>query len=116
MNPISYKTLRYNLIFKGWKTPNSYGGKEYQELPNEEGVYALISIHSESMESEILYIGRSDNLKNRHVSHPVKRFLKLSLGNHFLQTWFMTCGNSRELEKMLIQENEPKFNTHYNNG
>jgi hypothetical protein len=115
---IEYKEIRKLLIENNWKTPNSYGGPEYSKFKKTEGVYIIILINTQdNYKTEISYIGRSFNLKSRHISHPVNRYIKLSIDPSFYtQIWFLERNDSVEFEKYLIHKIKPKFNQHHKNG
>lgn len=112
----NYKNFIKDMVKDNWKTPNTYA-EYFKPLLAVEGVYVMINVNLWDNSIKTVYIGRSKNLKERHVSHPVKRIL-IALNNPdlALQVWFLECQNSTELEKELISKIKPILNKHFNNG
>ena len=103
-------------ILRNWVNPNSRY-KEFYEPPESEGVYCfLITFDDEDKPGhlgiEVLYIGRSNNLKNRIESHETLRILKIVHTN--LSIYFQECINSNSIEKKLIKSIKPRYNKQFN--
>ncbi len=96
----------------GWFTNNRYCDTNVsKELPETECVYIIYGIVFIPYSKEILYIGRSKNLKKRIRNHEVINTL-LTFNDHY-QVYFKETKNSNLLEKDLIKANKPIFNIQY---
>lgn len=107
-----------NLFKDGWKTPPSYGQAKYEELiPESSGVYLFcaidISFEKVLKEPQILYIGKSLNLKNRAKNHPIIKEICCNLPRHrCLEYWFKSLDEPliHQEEIRLIKLHHPPYN------
>lgn len=93
-----------------WFTPNTYN-TNFRELPKSKGVYLLVSTTFGEKECfyEVLYVGSSKNLINRYKNHEVKRELQEIYD--YIQFYFKEVENHFEVEKSLIKQIQPEYNT-----
>lgn len=87
-------------------------------FPGHEGIYCVYrGTLSEDKKScslkELLYIGESDNLKNRIISHEKWEEWKLQLnkGESLFFSYALTDSYREEIEKVLIYHKKPRCNT-----
>lgn len=104
----------YQLNFKGyWRHCNRSG------LPNETGVYAVYrctynNITDRVILHEILYIGKADNINERHINHDnINLFMnELKNGEELCYSCAEVDKQSLDLiENALIFAQKPKLNT-----
>lgn len=95
-----------------WNTPNTYD-KNHAYLPENKGVYLIVGVSFIPFDKEIIYIGSSKNISNRHKSHEIT---KKAIKNYdHIQIYFKEIENELEYEKYLISKIKPVFNKHYKN-
>jgi len=105
-------------ILHKWTNPNARYC-EFIDLPETEGVYCILRTFDDESQPkhlgiELLYIGRSDNLKDRITAHEVFRYMKEFYGHASI--YFKELSESQSIEKKLINTIKPKFNKQYKNG
>jgi len=104
----------FNFNPKEWKTPNTYDNN-FSDLPNDSGIYCIVlptpNYALQKYEYEILYVGSAKNLKVRYNKHEVMRMLTRFYG--YVQFYFKTESNYRNVEKSLIKKIQPKYNTQW---
>lgn len=101
------------LFYPGdWKTPNTYD-RNFATPPHASGIYLLIrpKFNKKSIRYDILYVGSAKNLLVRYNKHEVLRALKITYG--YVQFFFKEEENYREVEKLLIKQIQPKYNTQW---
>lgn len=92
-----------------WKAPHSYGCS-YAELPKCSGVYLFTVIDlSFRTEEKVLYVGKSINLRQRHVSHEIKSLICKDFPYpFFVSLWF------KKMDRTLIDTEEINLIKSYN--
>jgi excinuclease UvrABC nuclease subunit len=101
----------FKILFFDWKTPNSYG-VEYENPPQESGVYLLVRpFEGKKIIYEIIYIGSAKWLYQRYERHEVRRVLTTVYG--YIQFYWKRELNYKEVEKNLIKQYQPKFNSQW---
>jgi excinuclease UvrABC nuclease subunit len=98
----------YPLVWERFEKP--------AKTPTDHGVY-IITHQGDNEEENIVYIGRSINLKNRLVSHPIVRLTREVFcdSNSYQTNIYYTCdmedkNDYIELESKLIKKYKPRFN------
>ncbi len=99
-------SLQNRSFFHGWKTPNTYS-KDYEHPSINPGIYCIVAFTSQT-ENQVVYIGSAKNLKQRYERHELLRFCR-EIYDHCIFYWREEI-NYKEVEKQLIQEQQPKFN------
>lgn len=103
---------KFDFIANGFKTNRSYDN-DFSPIPQTSGVYLLMNrtLKNGKSKYDILYVGSSNNLKERLGNHEVYRFLnKMYLD---VVPYFKIESNYLEKEKELIKLLQPKFNTQW---
>lgn len=77
-------------------------------LPKTEGIYFIIGKERHTLQSIILYIGQSENLKDRFRDH--HRYQECINYDSSCNVYWLNCKNRVELEKHLINKFNPKLN------
>ena len=97
---------------EGWFTTSRYADtKISKQLPESEGVYMLFGFTFAPYKQELLYIGRSSNLKNRINSHPIINEILYDYDHYGV--CFKETNDSIEYEKELINKYKPFYNIQY---
>jgi len=105
-----HQTIRKQLIFDGWKTPNTYCNA-YQDLRDIPAVYLFLLVEKPFYERCLIgYVGMSTRLKQRIQKHSIKR--ELDKTPYFVITCFArtTKDRLRQIETQLIQSLDPPWN------
>lgn len=112
------------LIAEGWKTPNTYS-KCYAHIPSDSGVYLLFifphfGIGSRVPESRwrdgrVGYVGKSSNLAQRIVGHPVIRRMSRDFPDCYIQRWFQAHPTNQidAMEIQMIGRFDPPYNVQH---
>lgn len=94
-----------------WFTNSMYESpSKAKELFECEAVYMLFGVNFTPLNYELVYIGRTFNLKNRIATHE-KIPIILDNFDHY-KVYFKESDNSIEEEKLLIEKYEPILNVH----
>lgn len=107
----NYCTTRADLIKEGWRTPNTYGGHEYQEPGEFSAVYLFLAVDVVDTETcEPLYVGMSQNIVARWRAHPTLREVQQQF--RYVQKWFLPVeiAELRHVERQQIQRFNPPWN------
>lgn len=100
-------------IMDEWHTPDTYD-PNYAKPPKVPGIYCLILwrnlMYRDKVTHELVYIGASKNLSNRHKTHEVIENVYMSYPSSLVQFYFKETRNCWEEEKYLIREYQPLLN------
>lgn len=106
------KNKNFAFVEDEWKTNRTYN-ENYSEIPNVPGVYLLVktdlNLKTGEKKYEILYVGSSKNLKQRHARHEVLRILTEIYGSD-IRFYFKEEQNYLSVEKWLIKQTKARFN------
>lgn len=97
-----------NKDFKDWGCEQSYSNCDIP--PEKSGVYAITRPDFENGNpvKEVLYVGRSSNLRNRIKGHPIFSKAKKEFG--YVRLHFLETINFKDLERELIKKYQPLYN------
>ena len=93
-----------------WRSPNSYG-INFQEPPSDSGIYFIIeiTIYSNEIICELVYVGSSSNLKKRYYGHQTIK--KICDCGKAYQFYFLTLKKYYyDAESHFIRLYKPKYN------
>lgn len=119
MNVYLHKSKNLKIKEDDWYTPNTYGNN-YKSVPQKCGVYFLVVFDNYlsndilKIKAKILYVGSSQNLAKRKLSHEVIRYLRYNRDYDFVAFYFKEVENYKEYEIELIKEIKPPLNKHHN--
>lgn len=111
----SFKTMAKEFNLNKWKTPNSMGGDDFGVLPKSSGIYILVHVYQigRKFHYDVMYVGQSENLERRLISHEIKRLCEDNKGERrYIRVYFRRCAKHllRIREKNLIKLLNPPFN------
>lgn len=101
-----------------WLTPNTYTSKIYSCLPKASGIYAIVKATLDEYytlcKKEVMYVGMSQNIAQRHTGHEIKKMIESDMGEDqgpWLQVFFFECEDRlRDVEREIISGINPPYN------
>ena len=100
---------------KKWKEVGTH--KSIHKPPALAGVYIIFIYDMNEGKKIPLYVGRSQNIKKRFISHLTYSKIFKEYGNrrgYFISVKIKRINKNKELEKRMIQKLRPKYNKVYN--
>jgi excinuclease UvrABC nuclease subunit len=101
----------FSFVEKDWKTERTYN-TNFSPIPERPGVYLIVNTDF-NFRHEVLYVGSSQNLKQRHSRHEVLRILSEMYDGLGVRFYFREEPDYLSVEKQLIKETQARFNTQW---